>query len=79
MEWRGSFKITKTLQKQLSKGLMIMVKVSWQTGKSKTGFQSFILAIGHWDMNPDQDTHQISINMLLENWLNAVYQKVFEN
>ena len=32
-----------------------MAKVSLLTAKFETGFQSFILAIRHQEMNPDQD------------------------
>ena len=35
------------LEKQLRKFVEFMAKVSLQTAKSETGFQSFVLAIGH--------------------------------
>ena len=51
------------LQKQLRKFLMFMTKVSLQITKSKTGFQSFIMAMPHGEMNLDQNSHQISIKI----------------
>ena len=41
-----------------------MTKLSLLTAKSETGFQSFILAIGHWEMDPDQNANQTLIKML---------------
>ena len=41
-----------------------MAKVSLLTTKLEIGLQSFILAICHWEMNPDQDIHQTSIKIL---------------
>ena len=42
--------------KQLSKFLVSMAK-KLHTAKSQTGSQSFILALCHWEINPDQDAH----------------------
>ena len=39
--------------------------------KSENDFQSFILAICHWEMNPDQVAHQTSIKIILENAIGA--------
>ena len=41
-----------------------MAKVTLLIGKSEIGFQNFILMIYHWEMNPDQDAHQISVKIL---------------
>ena len=45
-----------------------MAKVSLLTSNPKTSFQNFILAICHWEMNPDQDAHQTLIKKFSENW-----------
>ena len=54
MKYRGGFRITETLQEQLRKFLVFIVEVLL-TAKSETGFQSFILAIHYWKINPDQN------------------------
>ena len=40
-----------------------MAKVLLLTAKSKTGFQSFVLAIRHWEMNPEQEAHLTPIKI----------------
>ena len=64
MQCCETLRITKTLQKQLRKFLVFMVKVSLRTTKSETSFQNFILVIRHWEKNPPKGTHQTSIKML---------------
>ena len=49
------------LQKQQKEFLVFMVKVSLLTAKSKTGFQSFVLTICNWEINPDQDALQVLV------------------
>ena len=56
-----------------------MDKVWLLITQSETGFQSFVLAICHWEMNPDQDADQTSIKMLQENWWNAIRPKVIDD
>ena len=51
-------------QKQLRKFVVFMAKVSLLTKKFETGFQNFVLALCHWEMNPDQDAHLTLIKML---------------
>ena len=46
--------MNESLQKQSRKFLVLMAKVSLLTTKSETGFQNFILAVRHWEMNPNQ-------------------------
>ena len=41
-----------------------MVKILLLTAKFETGFQSFALAMRHWEMNPNQDARQASIKRL---------------
>ena len=41
-----------------------MAKLTLLTAKSKTGFQSFSLAIRYWEMIPDNVAYQISVEML---------------
>ena len=46
---------------------------------TETGFQSFVVAIRHGVMNPNQDAYQTSIKRLKENWWNAIHTKLIEN
>ena len=39
--------------RETTKILMSIAKVSFQTTMSKSGLQSFFLAIGRWEMNTD--------------------------
>ena len=50
--------------KQQRKLVVFMAKVSLLTTKSQTGFQNFIMAIRHKEVNPDQDAHLTSIKKL---------------
>ena len=43
---------------------IFMDKVSLQTTKSENGFESFVLALYHGEINPVHDTQQTSIKML---------------
>ena len=74
-----SLTITKMLWKQLRKFVVFMAKVSLQTIKSVSVFQSFIFVIYHREMNPDQDTHLSFTKIHWENWWNAICTKEFEN
>ena len=47
--------IIKMLQKRPKEFLVFMAKVPLLTAKSETGFQSFVLAISHYEIKPDQD------------------------
>ena len=46
------------------KFLVFMANVSLQTAKSEIGFQSFLPVTCYWEMNPDLDSHQTSIEIL---------------
>ena len=54
-------RIKEMLQKQLRKLLEFIVNVFLLTVKSETHFQSFILIICHWEINPEQDAYLILI------------------
>ena len=41
-----------------------MAKMSLLSAKSETGFQNFVLAIRHKQMNQDEDVHQTLIKRL---------------
>ena len=62
MVWE--FKNNKNAAETAWKFVVFIAYVSLLTTKLETGFQSFILVICHWEMNPDQDTHLTSIKML---------------
>ena len=55
--------------------VVLTAKVSLLTTKSETGFEGFILAIRHSEMNPDQS----SIKVLQENWCNETNTKALND
>ena len=61
-----SLGVIKMPQKQLRKFRVFIANVSLLTVKSETGFQSFILAMHHREMNPGQDAHQDALRELGE-------------
>ena len=73
------FMKNKTTTEAVKKIVVFILKVSLLTAKSKTSFQSFILATYLWRMNLDQNAHQISIKMLSKNWWYAIRAKVLQN
>ena len=64
------------LQKELRKFLVFMAKVSWPITKSETGFQSFILATNHWEMNPNQNVHQTSKQDALIGRMQSTFSRI---
>ena len=73
-----SLRISKTLEKKKLKIVVFIAKVLLLTAKSKTGFQSFVQARCHWEINPDLDAYHTSIKTLQEKLWNAILRKVFE-
>ena len=50
---------------------IVIFKVSLLTTESEPGFESSVLAIRNWEMNPDQDAYQSSIKML-QHWIGGM-------
>ena len=74
-----NLRITKNATETAQEICSIYAQSDILTIKSKTGFQSFILVIHHWEMNQDMVTHQTSIKILLERRWNVICVKVLKN
>ena len=65
------FKNNKNATKTAKKFVVLIAKVSSLTAKSENSFQSFILTICYWEMNPDQNIHQTLNKIFQEDWWNT--------